>query len=863
MARGTLRIYLGAAPGVGKSYAMLEEGQRLRSQGADVVVALAEPHGRRLTAAMAEGLETVPRRELVHRGVAFTEMDLDAVLARRPQVALVDELAHANVPGCRNAKRWQDVEELLDAGIDVVTTLNVQHLESLNDVVEQITGVKQRETLPDEVARRADQIELVDLPPEVLRRRMTYGDIYPADRIEAALTHYFRVGNLTALRELALLWLADRVEEGLQRYRAEHGIAAPWETRERILVGLTGGREGETLIRRAARITAKTPGSELLALHVVPGDGLTEASPAVLGEQRSLVESLGGSYHQTTGDDVVRALLEFARAENVTQIVLGASRRGRISALLRGDVGRRTIQGSGPIDVHIVTHEEAAGASALMRLPHPVRGTGRRRYWIAMAVTAVLLPVLTVVLTGLRGRLDLSSDLVIYLLAVVVVALVGGTWAALVAAVAAGLLADYYFTSPVRSLDVTKGNEILALVAFAAVAVLVGTAAGTAARRSYQAARATSEARSLSRLATAMMHGQELPALVEQIRENFALAAVSLLERDPDTITQPRWYVVASAGDLPPERPYEADIECPVDDRLTLAARGGDLSVDDRGILSACAAQLGMAHTQGRLARQAAETATLATAERTRATLVVTAVRDLRECLRTASESMAGLHGQAGPPSREEARLLRTARSSVHRAEQHVAELDDLSRLHAGALDLYLRPVELGEVLTTALDDLGPGGHTILLDLPEDLPDVIADAALLARALSALAADALRRSPPGAPPALTAEAPPGRLVIRMTDGAGEPEPEAGPHYVSPGAPGARADSLALRLSRDVAEVMGGTLDIMPTGSGAAFSVTLALPAAAPRPGTATETRNRAASPRRRDVPDGSTHGDVE
>lgn len=324
MPRGRLRIYLGAAPGVGKTYAMLAEGQRLRSLGADVVVGLVEPHGRRPTAVMAEGLETIPRCALSHRGRLFTEMDLDAVLVRRPQVALVDELAHSNVPGARNAKRWQDVEELL-AGIDVVSTLNVQHLESLNDVVRQITGVRQRETLPDEVARQADQIELVDLPPEVLRRWMVHGDIYPPDRIESALTHYFRVGNLTALREIALLWLADRVEEGLQRYRAEHGIVAPWETRERILVALSGGPEGETLIRRAARISTRTPGTELLALHVVPEDGLTRVDPAVLAAQRTLVETLGGSYHQASGQDVVELLLQFAEAESVTQIVLGAS----------------------------------------------------------------------------------------------------------------------------------------------------------------------------------------------------------------------------------------------------------------------------------------------------------------------------------------------------------------------------------------------------------------------------------------------------------------------------------------------------------------------------------------------------------
>ncbi|MFD8158495.1 sensor histidine kinase [Streptomyces malaysiensis] len=821
MARGRLRIHLGAAPGVGKTYAMLQEGRRLCEQGADVVIGLVEPHGRRLTAALAEGLETVPRHTLVHRGTAFTELDLDAVLARHPQVALVDELAHTNVPGSRNTKRWQDVEELLDAGIDVVTTLNIQHLESLNDVVRQITGVVQHETLPDEVARRADEIELVDLLPETLRRRLVHGDVYPPDRVEGALTHYFRLGNLTALRELALLWLADRVEEGLQRYRAEHGITAPWETRERIMVGLTGGPEGETLIRRAARITARTPGSELLALHIVPGDGLTLPAPGALAGQRALVESLGGSYHQTTGEDIPEALLRFAEAENVTQIVLGASRRGRFSLLLRAGVGRRTIQGSGPIDVHIVTHEQAAGAAS-PRLPRPPRGTGPARLWSATAGAAVLLPLLTLVLTAVRDRVGLPGALMSYLLAVVVAAFVGGTYPALATAVAAGLLADFYFTAPLHSLKVTRPVDIVALAVFLTAGWLVGAAAGAAARRTRQALRATSEARALSRLAVAIARGQDLPALLEQVRENFALTSLSLLQREPGHTAEPRWYVVASTGERPPERPYEGDLEAPIDDDLTLAARGHGLSGDDQRILAACAAQIGIAHTQGRLTRHAAETDTLAAAEHTRASLLLTASHDLRAPLRAAEEALVRLR----PTSDGETRGIATARSAVRRATQLLTDLDDLSRLHAGALDLYLRPVDLDEALTAALDDLGTGGHTLVLRLPEQPPYVLADAALLTRVLTALAADALRHSPPGAPPTLTAEARPGHLTVRITDGTG-PDTESDGSRAD-----ARADSLPLRLSRDLGEAMGGTLD--HTATGGAFSVTLTLPTAAHR-----------------------------
>jgi two-component system sensor histidine kinase KdpD len=286
--RGQLRVYLGAAPGVGKTFAMLGEGRRRAERGTDVVVGLVESHGRRRTEEQLAGLEIVPRVSRTYRGAEFTEMDLDAVLARRPQVALVDELAHTNVPGGRHTKRWQDIEELLEAGITVITTVNIQHLDSLNDVVARITGIPQRETVPDAVVRAADQIELVDMSPEALRRRMAHGNIYPPEKVDAALANYFRTGNLNALRELALLWLADRVEEGLRRYRNQHHISDTWETRERVVVALTGGPEGATLIRRAARIAVRTGAADLLAVHVTPSDGLTGSSQAALAEQKQL-----------------------------------------------------------------------------------------------------------------------------------------------------------------------------------------------------------------------------------------------------------------------------------------------------------------------------------------------------------------------------------------------------------------------------------------------------------------------------------------------------------------------------------------------------------------------------------------------
>lgn len=381
---GRLKVFLGAAPGVGKTYRMLDEAHRRAARGADVVAGFVECHRRRHTEAKLDGLETLPLAAREYRGGRYAELDGEALLARRPQVVLIDELAHTNVPGGgRHPKRWQDVEDILAVGIDVVTTLNIQHLESLSDVVEKITGVPQRETVPDEFVRRAHEIELVDIPPEGLRRRMAHGNIYPPERIDASLANYFRPGNLIALRELALLWLAGRVDEALHKYRTEHGIGDVWETRERVVVALTGGPEGETLIRRAARIASRSAGGELLAVHVARSDGLAAGvSHAALAGQRALVEGLGGSYHSVVGDEVPTALVDFAMAENATQLVLGTSRRRRLERFLTGrGIGETVVALSEDIDVHMVTHERAATAGcsppAAVRSPRPASSPDR------------------------------------------------------------------------------------------------------------------------------------------------------------------------------------------------------------------------------------------------------------------------------------------------------------------------------------------------------------------------------------------------------------------------------------------------------------------------------------------------------
>ncbi len=836
MGRGKLRIYLGAAPGVGKTYGMLNEAHRRAERGTDVVVGLVETHGRARTAALLGGLEAVPRRVLTHRGTAFEEMDLDAVLARRPAVALVDELAHTNVPGSRHAKRWQDVDELLAAGIDVLSTVNVQHLESLNDVVQTITGVPQRETVPDEVVRAADQVELVDLTPEALRRRLAHGNVYAADKVDAALGNYFRVGNLTALRELALLWLAGTVEEQLDRYRAEHRISATWETRERVVVALTGGPEGDTLVRRAARIAARNTGADLLAVHVSSSDGLTGADPGTLTRQRALVDSLGGSYHQVVGDDVPRALLDFARAENATQLVLGASRRGRLARLLSPGIGVTVTALSGSIDVHMVTHEQSGRGRR--RLPRLSAGLTWRRRLAGAALAAVLLPALTVLLRLLPHTLNLTSDVLVFLLAVVGVALVGGLWPALAAAVAGSVLLNYFFTPPTGTFTISERNNVLALAAFVAVATMVSAVVDLAARRTSQAARASAEAEVLSTLAGDVLRGEPaLPALLDRVRETFGLRSATLLERTPDG-----WREVASAGPEPCRRPADGDVEVPVGEDLTLALRGRPLAAEDRRLLTAFAVQAAVALRQRRLAEAAARAEPLAAVDRTRTALLAAVSHDLRSPLASAKAAVTALRSpDLAYTEGERTELLSTADESLDRLTRLVENLLDMSRLQAGALAVDPYPVGLDDVVPAVLDELGPAGRAVRLQLPPELPEVVADPGLLERIVANLLANALRHSPPDRAPLVSASALADRVELRVVDrGPGVAESEWDRIFVPFQRLGDRDTStgvgLGLALSRGLAEAMGGTLGPEHTpGGGLTMVLTLpAAPAPAPR-----------------------------
>jgi two-component system, OmpR family, sensor histidine kinase KdpD len=840
VSRGQLRVYLGAAPGVGKTYKMLEEGRRRKQRGTDVVVGFVETHNRPFTEAMLGSLEVTPRRTSQYRGATFTEMDLDAVLARAPEVVLVDELAHTNVPGSRNTKRWQDIEALLDAGITVLTTVNIQHLESLNDVVAQITRVPQRETVPDEVVRRAEQVELVDMTPEALRRRMAHGNIYQPEKVDAALGNYFRLGNLTALRELALLWLADKVDDQLDRYRAEHHIDSTWETRERVVVALTGGREGDTLIRRGARVAARTKGADLMAVHVASNDGLAGADPANLARQRLLVESLGGTYHQVTGADIPKALLDFARGVNATQLVLGASRRGRFAQLFSRGVGVTTTAESGSIDVHLVTHAEVKRGRTRLKL---TRGLTPGRRLAGLVLAAVGLPLLTLGLAAARDALGLNTDIMLFLGFVVAVALVGGLYPALVAAVVGFGLLNYFFTPPIHHFTIAEGENVLALFVFLLVAIAVSTVVDLAARRTVEAAQARTEAETLSTVAGSVLRGERpLTAVMEQVRETFGLNTVALLERRSDTVATPdshsdpdAWRVVAAVGGTPCLAPGDADVDVPVDDTLAMVLCGRILDASDRRVVEAFGAQAAVALRQERLAEQAASATELSAADSMRRALLSAVSHDLRTPLSSAKAAVTSLRSSDVPftdADREE--LLATAEESLDKLIRLVENLLDMSRLQAGALGVHLHLISVVEAIPRAIDDIGEAAREVNVHAPDDVAEVLADPALLERILVNVITNAIRYSPPGQPPMITVSEHDGFVEVRVVDrGPGIPEADRHRVFLPFQRLGDRDNEtgvgLGLALSRGLAEAMDGTLQPENTPGGG-LTMTLALPA---------------------------------
>ncbi|MFI5041245.1 MAG: ATP-binding protein [Acidimicrobiales bacterium] len=825
MAKGKLRIYLGAAPGVGKTFAMLDEGWRGYSRGKDVVVGIVVTHGRPKTLAQVRDLEVIPERQIDYRGTTFMEMDVDAILARKPQVALVDELAHTNVPGSRNEKRWQDVDELLNAGIDVISTVNIQHLESLNDVVNQITGIVQRETVPDAVVRGADQIELVDMSPEALRRRMAHGNIYAPEKVDAALGNYFRVGNLAALRELALLWVADRVEDSLQSYMTAHGIKTTWETRERVVVALTGAPGGEALIRRASRMAARSKG-DLLGVHVRNDDGLTRPPSELLAKHKALLLELGGTYHEVAGNHIPAAMVNFAKAEHATQLVLGTSRRSRWTELTRGSIINNVVRLAAPMDVHVIHTEHAAQAHRQLTVPkvRMLSAQARARLAAGFLAALVLLPAVTALLVANRSSVSAGEGLLVYLGVVVAVAAIGGIVPALATLIVAAVLDDWFLVHPWGSLTVERGAELVYLASFLLVGAAISVLVELAARRRDEVSRAQYEADALLALADRLTVTLPAQAVVDELRERFDRQAVTLLGRGPAG-----WEVEAAAGE-PVVRTPEMVLGDQAE-RIDLASghvivlTGPPVAAADRRLLSAFIAHLD-AVVQMRDLQGKADTATqLAQANDLRTAILAAVSHDLRTPLASIKASATSLlECDVDWSPDQTGEFLHTIDTEADRLNALVDNLLDMSRLQTGALQLNIRPVGLDEVVPAALASLSRLSCELAVDVPESLPRVEADPALLERAIANIVDNAVAHSQDCDPVRIEAGEVAGRVDLRVVDrGRGIPMSERDKVFQPFQRLGDRNNAtgvgLGLAVAKGFVEAMGGELTMEDTPGG--------------------------------------------
>lgn len=689
-------------------------------------------------------------------------VDVAGILALNAEVALVDDLARASEPDSPHRSRWSDVESLLDAGVDVLTTLNIQNLESLQDVVYEITGVREINTIADRLVRDNAEIELVDLTQERLLERLSAGEIYPAEEIDAATANYFRPGNLAALRELALSWTADRVDEDLADYRFIHGIDEPWETKERIIVGLSGAPGSDVVVRRAAR-TALRSRAELLGVHV---RGSREADDtSELDDQRKLLHDMGGTYHELVGDGVAESLLAFARAENATQIVLGTSRRSRIADRLGTSPAMQMIKKSGSIDVHVISY----GAGPRFRSPAAAHrgGIGSTRRILAWLLTILSLPVVTLLLLSFRSDVALENVLLVYLLTAVTIGVVGGAPPAVTAAGAGFLLANWFFTPPFYTWKIADAGHLFSLSAFLLVASAVGVLVGNATKKSADArrARAHAEALAAATTATGLVAGTQTSGLTKRIRDVFAMSAAAVLRRSGDG-----WETLAAVGIVELTSPDEADEVIPLTTDTVLVMSGGELTGDDRRVLRAFASQMAQALEREKLEKEAAEVEAMTETDRLRTALLNAVSHDLRTPLATIKASVTSLLEIGIPWSEDQTHAFhQVILDETEHLNRMVGRLLDASRVRVGAVHVFFVPVGLDEVVASALSGLRVGADIVRVEIPDTLPPVQTDPALLERVVANLIENALSWSPEGEVVRVTAGEVSGRIDLRIVD----------------------------------------------------------------------------------------------
>ena len=862
--RGRLKIFMGAAPGVGKTWAMLDDAHRKRGEGVDVLAALIETHGRTETQAKLAGLPQLPRKAMIHRGRALTEMDIDGLLARRPQLALIDELAHTNAEGSRHEKRWQDVEEVLAAGIDVYTTLNIQHIETLNETVARITGVRVRETVPDGVLEMADEIELIDLPPDELLERLKQGKVYPADQASRALTSFFVKGNLTALRELAMRAAADRVDAQLREHMAANAIAGPWPTQERILVCINESPAAREAIRVAKR-SADRARAEWIALNVASTrmEALPEADKDRLAGTLRLAERLGAELATLEAEhDVADAILGFARDRNVRRIVIGRPRARPVWARLSSeDVATRLLQRSGPFEVTVASAPDEKSPPNPVRLP--ALGAEPKAWGEALLSVALA----SACAWGAERMFPVASLSVIYMTAVVVVASRRGLGPAMAAAVLGFLAYNFLFTHPRFTFHVSRQGELLTLGLFMVASLITGNlAARLRARIEAQAAiaertnklydfsrRVASAATaddviwaSVSHVATTlrceavllMPQGAELAVaggfppedrldLRDQSAAQFAWERGEAAGHGSNTLPTARWFFLPLVAG---ERKLGVLGIAPADDR--------QLPRTDRRLLDALVDQIALALERLRLTEELAATQLAAETERLRTALLNSVSHDLRTPLVTIIGAAGSLaETDLSPEARRD--LAENIREEGERLDRYVQNLLDMTRLGHGALKPRMAPLDLAEILGSARQRMQGvlRLHSLRIDLPGSLPLILADGVLLEQVIVNILDNAAKYAPGGTEIAVTAVLRGARVELSILDqGPGIPAEDQARvfdmFYRVAGGDRQRAGTgLGLSICKGLVEAMGGTIRAetgWPDGSGTRIVLVLPL-----------------------------------
>ncbi|MCL4266913.1 MAG: sensor histidine kinase KdpD [Anaerolineae bacterium] len=859
---GRLKIFLGYAAGVGKTYAMLEAAHQRQAEGVDVVVGYVETHGRAETQTLLDGLELVPRHQVEYRGTTLPEMDIDAVLARRPQLALVDEFAHTNAPGSRHPKRYLDVIDLLDAGIDVYTTLNIQHLESLNDVVAQITGIVVRETVPDRVLDEASELQFVDLPPDELLKRLKEGKVYVPDQAARAIQKFFRKGNLTALREIALRRAAEQVDEQMRAYMQTRAIPGPWPASERLLVCVSPSPLSEKLVRGTRRL-ADELNAEWFAVYVeLPAHerlSLTERDR--VARTLLLAEELGAKTVTAPGHTITDTVVNYARSHNVTKIIVGKPLRPRWQEWLRGSVVDQLIRQSGSIDVYVISSEPER--------PSPLVNTQSWRShtpWSRYAYGVGLVGLATALGELLHPPLSVTNVLIIYLFVQIVAGVFLGRGPAILASILGVLTFDFFFVPPQYTFAVADTEYVLTFAGLFAVGMVISYLTARLRQQAERAQQRANEAANLYELGRALAVASEMETItqtvIDHITETFSREAAIFL---PDANGSQTLQLVAHSPEFVPDE-NETAVATWAFEHGQPAGRGTNtlpaaysrylplktangvegvlgvrpqaetalLSPEQRRLLEAFAGLAALAVERAQLSDKAEEARIQVETERMRSSLLSSVSHDLRTPLAYITGALSSLHHDISLLSEDaQQELVLTALEEAQRLNRLVGNLLDMTRLESGALKPALKPADVQDLVGAALAQMSSQlhGRTLDVQIPDYLPPVNIDFVLMVQAFVNLIDNALKYSPPDTPIQVMAYGDGGAVMITVAD-RGPGIPEAGmvrifDKFFRADPVGVGGAGLGLAISKGIVEAHHGRIhaENRPDG-GASFTISL-------------------------------------